>query len=216
MFSEAGASHHVPDFHACFQDQAAVFSISPVELIAGVGRSTSGRIADRLESAPLRSRRRTHPTAKIVFSRLWNIRQAASAISRSSLHSRSASLLMTRQPGLSTSDPSCAANCTDPFATRLYSIKSLWTLRLILSYGRTAPTLIPPHCTIGPIARPLLSRWCPVGTLSAPEIPPPRWFQAKRALSSSAFNIRFSCPDVEPHDKADLFGRGLLKGASTT
>jgi hypothetical protein len=36
MFSEAGATHHVPHFHAYFQDQAAVFSISPVELIAGL------------------------------------------------------------------------------------------------------------------------------------------------------------------------------------
>jgi Domain of unknown function (DUF4160) len=35
MFSEAGMSHHVAHFHAYTQDDAAVFSISPVELIAG-------------------------------------------------------------------------------------------------------------------------------------------------------------------------------------
>jgi hypothetical protein len=35
MFSEAGASHHVAHFHAYFQDEAAVFSIYPVDLIAG-------------------------------------------------------------------------------------------------------------------------------------------------------------------------------------
>jgi hypothetical protein len=35
MFSEAGMAHHLAHFHAYFQDQAAVFSIRPVELIAG-------------------------------------------------------------------------------------------------------------------------------------------------------------------------------------
>ena len=35
MFSEAGVSHHVAHFHAYFQDEAAVFSIRPVDLIAG-------------------------------------------------------------------------------------------------------------------------------------------------------------------------------------
>jgi len=35
MFSEAGMAHHVAHFHAYTQDEAAVFSIGPVELIAG-------------------------------------------------------------------------------------------------------------------------------------------------------------------------------------
>jgi hypothetical protein len=35
MFSEPGPPHHIPHFHAYFQDAAAVFSISPVDLIAG-------------------------------------------------------------------------------------------------------------------------------------------------------------------------------------
>ncbi len=35
MFSEAGMSHHAAHFHAYFQDEAAVFSICPVDLIAG-------------------------------------------------------------------------------------------------------------------------------------------------------------------------------------
>jgi len=30
-----GASHNTPHFHAYFQDKAAVFSIDPVDLIAG-------------------------------------------------------------------------------------------------------------------------------------------------------------------------------------
>ena len=35
MFSEPGTPHHAPHFHAYFQDEAAVFSILPVDLIAG-------------------------------------------------------------------------------------------------------------------------------------------------------------------------------------
>ncbi len=35
MYSEAGMSHHVAHFHAYFGDEAAVFSIEPIELIAG-------------------------------------------------------------------------------------------------------------------------------------------------------------------------------------
>lgn len=35
MFSEAGMSHHVAHFHAYFQEESAVFSICPVDLIAG-------------------------------------------------------------------------------------------------------------------------------------------------------------------------------------
>jgi hypothetical protein len=35
MFAEAGAPHHGAHFHAYYQDDVAVFSIGPVELIAG-------------------------------------------------------------------------------------------------------------------------------------------------------------------------------------
>ena len=35
MFSEAGGSHHIAHFHAYCQDDAAVFSVCPVDLIAG-------------------------------------------------------------------------------------------------------------------------------------------------------------------------------------
>ncbi len=35
MFSEPGSPHHLTHFHAYFQGEAAVFSIEPVELIAG-------------------------------------------------------------------------------------------------------------------------------------------------------------------------------------
>ena len=32
---EAGGPHHTPHFHAYYQDDVAVFSLDPVELIAG-------------------------------------------------------------------------------------------------------------------------------------------------------------------------------------
>ncbi|MBS1659194.1 MAG: DUF4160 domain-containing protein [Bacteroidetes bacterium] len=35
MFMEAGEPHHTPHFHAYFQSDVAVFSIEPVEMIAG-------------------------------------------------------------------------------------------------------------------------------------------------------------------------------------
>jgi hypothetical protein len=35
MFMEAGKQHHTPHFHAYYQEDIAVFSIDPVELIAG-------------------------------------------------------------------------------------------------------------------------------------------------------------------------------------
>lgn len=35
MFMEAGAVHHTPHFHAYYQEQVGVFSLEPIELIAG-------------------------------------------------------------------------------------------------------------------------------------------------------------------------------------
>ncbi len=35
MFSEADAQHHLAHFHAYYQDQVAIDSISPLELIGG-------------------------------------------------------------------------------------------------------------------------------------------------------------------------------------
>lgn len=35
MYWEANAQHHVPHFHAYYQNDVGVFSIDPVELIAG-------------------------------------------------------------------------------------------------------------------------------------------------------------------------------------
>jgi len=35
MFSEPSERHHVPHFHAYYQEEVAVFSISPVEIMTG-------------------------------------------------------------------------------------------------------------------------------------------------------------------------------------
>ena len=35
MFTEVGTPHHLPHFHAYYQDDVAVFGINPIELIAG-------------------------------------------------------------------------------------------------------------------------------------------------------------------------------------
>ena len=35
MYMEVGQPHHTPHFHAYYQDDVAVFSLSPVDLIAG-------------------------------------------------------------------------------------------------------------------------------------------------------------------------------------
>jgi hypothetical protein len=46
MFSEAGISHHVAHFHAYYQDEAAVFSIQPVNLIAGAFPQKQRRLVE--------------------------------------------------------------------------------------------------------------------------------------------------------------------------
>lgn len=35
MFSEPSERHHVPHFHAYYQENIAVFSVSPVEIVTG-------------------------------------------------------------------------------------------------------------------------------------------------------------------------------------
>jgi hypothetical protein len=35
MFTEAGAQHHTPHFHAFYQNHVAVFGVDPIDLIAG-------------------------------------------------------------------------------------------------------------------------------------------------------------------------------------
>jgi hypothetical protein len=35
MFSEPGTPHHVPHFHAYYQDEVAVVAVDPVDILAG-------------------------------------------------------------------------------------------------------------------------------------------------------------------------------------
>ncbi len=35
MFSEVGETHHVPHFHAYYQEEIGIFSVDPVEMISG-------------------------------------------------------------------------------------------------------------------------------------------------------------------------------------
>jgi Domain of unknown function (DUF4160) len=35
MFAEVGGQHHVPHFHAYYQEGVGIFSIEPIEMIAG-------------------------------------------------------------------------------------------------------------------------------------------------------------------------------------
>ena len=35
MYVEIGASHHVPHFHAYYQDDVAVFTVGPIEMVSG-------------------------------------------------------------------------------------------------------------------------------------------------------------------------------------
>ena len=46
MFMEAGAPHHTPHFHAYYQKHVGVFSIDPVELIAGDLPRTQRRLVE--------------------------------------------------------------------------------------------------------------------------------------------------------------------------
>lgn len=46
MFAEAGGQHHVAHFHAYWQDQVAVLSIEPVEVIAGALPTRQRRLVE--------------------------------------------------------------------------------------------------------------------------------------------------------------------------
>jgi len=46
MFTEAGAQHHTPHFHAYYQDSVGIFSIDPIELIAGSLPKRQQRLAE--------------------------------------------------------------------------------------------------------------------------------------------------------------------------
>lgn len=46
MFAEAGVAHHVPHFHAYYQQDVGVFSIDPVEMIAGALPTRQRRLVE--------------------------------------------------------------------------------------------------------------------------------------------------------------------------
>jgi len=46
MFMEAGAAHHTPHFHAYYQEHVGVFSLDPVDLIAGDLPRTQQRLVE--------------------------------------------------------------------------------------------------------------------------------------------------------------------------
>jgi len=58
MFAEAGSPHHVAHFHAYYQDEVAIFSIDPVEMIAGSLPTRQRRLVEawaELHEAELRA-----------------------------------------------------------------------------------------------------------------------------------------------------------------
>jgi hypothetical protein len=46
MFVEVGEAHHIPHFHAYYQEDIAVFSIDPIELISGRLPKRQQRLAE--------------------------------------------------------------------------------------------------------------------------------------------------------------------------
>jgi len=58
MFAEAGSPHHVAHIHAYYQDEVAIFSIDPVEMIAGSLPTRQRRLVEawaELHEAELRA-----------------------------------------------------------------------------------------------------------------------------------------------------------------
>lgn len=46
MFTETGGPHHLPHFHAYYQEEVAVIGIEPVDLIAGTLPRTQRRLVE--------------------------------------------------------------------------------------------------------------------------------------------------------------------------
>ena len=58
MFAEAGSPHHVAHFHAYYQDEVGIFSIDPVEIMAGSLPTRQRRLVEawaELHQAQLRA-----------------------------------------------------------------------------------------------------------------------------------------------------------------
>ena len=46
MFAEHGGKHHIPHFHAIYQEHEAVFTINPVEILSGSMPSKQRRLVE--------------------------------------------------------------------------------------------------------------------------------------------------------------------------
>lgn len=46
MYMEVGEPHHLPHFHAYYQDEVAVYGLDPIELIAGALPKRQRRLAE--------------------------------------------------------------------------------------------------------------------------------------------------------------------------
>lgn len=71
MFTESGERHHVPHVHAYYQEKKAVYSIAPIELIAG--------------ELPHRQRRLVEAWMELYQEDLmedWNLANAGKAINK--------------------------------------------------------------------------------------------------------------------------------------
>lgn len=57
MFAEVGGPHHIPHFHAYCQDEVGIYSLDPIELMAG--------------SLPKRQQRLVEAWAELHQAELW-------------------------------------------------------------------------------------------------------------------------------------------------
>lgn len=62
MYAEVNAPHHAPHFHAYYQDEMAIYTMTPIELIAG--------------SLPRRQQRLVEAWAELELITDWNLLQA--------------------------------------------------------------------------------------------------------------------------------------------
>ena len=80
MFTEPGSPHHTAHFHAYYQGEVGIFSVDPVELIAGFLPRRQRRLVEAwrsymgLSCEPIGSgcsRGRAKETSTVEFSRTW-------------------------------------------------------------------------------------------------------------------------------------------------
>ena len=180
MFSETGMAHHVPHFHAYAQDEAAVFSISPVELIAGTLPQKQRRLVEawaELHQAELiadwqllhagRAAVPIEPLSKmgIPVTHLISSVQDFEIIAAYTL--RVAFDDGTEQ--IINFEPVLRGELYGPFRDADLFRRVHLDLRLTRLRGRTEPTSTPRYFTSGRTVRRLSSRWHRVGRRCEPD-----------------------------------------------